>query len=438
MTQPPVPPIGASALLTFLLQLAALLLLAVCLGRLSVRLGMPALVGELLAGVLLGPTVLGHAAPRLAGWLFPAVAAQTHLLDAVSQLGVLLLVGITGAQLDLALFRRRGTAAARVSLGGLLLPLGLGIATGYLVPDALLPDGTRRAVFAMFLGAAMCVTAIPVIAKTLADLDLLHRNVGQLIIAAALFDDTVGWLLLAVVASMAAGGAALAGTLPLTVLYMTIFVGAACLVGRPLGRRVLRVCERGRDPGPTIAVAVVIILSYSAITAGARLEALFGAFVAGATVLGLADPTRLAPLRTIVMSVLAPIFLAGIGLRMDLTTLGQPLVLLTGIAVLLVATLGKFLGAYLGARAGRLSHREGLALGIGMNSRGMIEVIIAMAGLRLGVLTTATFTMIVLVAIVTSLTTPPLLRLVMRGFEPDAEERSRQQRQAAWSTTRAA
>ena len=177
----PVMPLGAHQLLIFVLQVGLLLMLAVLLGRLAVRLGMPAIVGELAVGVLLGPSLLAHVAPAVSDWLLPREAGQFHLLDAVAQIGVLLLVGLTGIQLDFKLVRRRGATAAKISVAGLVIPLGFGIATGYLLPASLLADNVDVTVFAMFLGVAMCVSAIPVIAKTLMDMNLLHRNVGQLV-----------------------------------------------------------------------------------------------------------------------------------------------------------------------------------------------------------------------------------------------------------------
>ncbi|GAT67115.1 cation:proton antiporter [Planomonospora sp. ID91781] len=420
-------PSGGSHFLLFLVQVGVLLSLALLFGRAAVRLGLPALVGELLAGVLLGPTVLGHAAPQLAGLLFPA--GQTQLLDAFGQIGVLLLVGVTGAQLDPGLLRDRGAAAVRISLAGLLVPLALGVATGYLLPGEVVAPGTSREVFAVFLGVAMCVTALPVIAKTLSDLNLLHRRISQFIVTAALFDDAVGWLLLSVVSAMAAGRAH-AGGVAATVAYTAAFLAAAVLVCRPLARRALPAVTR--DTGSSIATAVSVVLFSAAITGAMGMEALFGAFIAGAAILTLMDPVRLAPLRAIVMSVFAPVFLAGIGLRLDLTALARPQILLVGILLLLVATAGKFAGAYLGARSARLGHWEALALGAGMNSRGMVEVIIAATGLALGVLDTAMFTVIVFVAVVTSLTAPPLLRAAVRRLPADEEERAREERQAAW------
>src|SRR5262249_41659174 len=188
--------------LVVLLQVGLLLAIALGLGRLAQRFNLPAVVGELCAGVILGPSVLAHVAPGASGWLLPRDPSQMHMLDAVGLVGVLLLVGITGMSLDLGLLRRRGATPMGVSARGALVPLGFGIAAGFALPSTLLTAGTHRTVFAGFVGVAMCVSAIPVIAKTLLEMRLMHRNVGQLIISAAAVDDVVGWLLLSVVSAM--------------------------------------------------------------------------------------------------------------------------------------------------------------------------------------------------------------------------------------------
>ncbi|MFF4325620.1 cation:proton antiporter [Streptomyces sp. NPDC001591] len=417
-TAAPVPALGHHALLVLLLQLALLLLLAVSLGQLAARFRMPAIAGELLAGVLVGPSVLGHLLPGLAGRLLPETPAQMHLLDAIGQLGVLLLVGVTGTELKYDLVRRRRATALRVSLAGLALPLGLGVAAGYLLTTPLLPDGTDPTVFALFLGVALCVSAIPVIAKTLMDMDLLHREIGQLTLASGVIDDVVGWFLLSVVSAMATAGLTV-GRLAASLLYPAGAVVLALLVGRPLVRLALCAADRSPDPGPTVAVAALAVLLGAAGTHALGLEAVFGAFVAGVLLAtsGRLDPERLAPLRTTVLAFLAPVYFATAGLRMDLTALARPEVLGAACAVLAVAVLGKFAGAYAGARLSRLSGWEALALGAGMNSRGVIEVIVAMVGLRLGILGPEAYTVVVLVAIVTSLMAPPLLRAAMARVE---------------------
>jgi Kef-type K+ transport system membrane component KefB len=417
--------------LVFLLQLTTLLLLAFCLGRVAERLRMPAIVGELLAGVIVGPSLLGSLAPGFAHWLTPASADQMHLLDAAGQLGVLLLVGVTGSHLDLVMLRRRRFTAARISIAGLLVPLSLGVLLGYLAPASLL-QGDRR-VFALFLGVALCVTAIPVIAKTLADLGMLHRDVAQLILAAGLVDDAVGWFLLSVVSALATVGVS-TGHVSLSLAYLVGFVLLALVVARPVVRGVMRLADRSDHPGPTIAVSTIIVLAGAALTQSLGMEAMFGAFIAGILIGAprAANHLKLAPLRAVVLSVLAPLFLASAGLRMDLTTLADGGTALAALAILVVAIFGKFAGAYIGARFSKLTRWEGLAIGAGMNARGVVEVVIAMVGLRVGVLNTATYTSIVLVAIVTSLMAPPLLRLAMTRVAHSEDERQRLAEYESW------
>jgi Kef-type K+ transport system membrane component KefB len=421
--QAPVPPLGGHPLLVFLLQAGVLLLLAVLLGRLAVRCKMPAVVGELCAGLLLGPSVLTQVTPGLAAWLVPQRVDQFQLLDAIGQVGVLLLVGVTGANLDLSLVRSRMRAAAATSGFGLVVPLALGIAAGLLIPMPSSQGG--QVVFALFLGVAMCVSAIPVIARTLMDMDLLHRDVGQLTLTAAMIDDTFGWLMLSVVSAMATSGV-WASDVALSAALLAAIVLVAFFVGRPLVRGVFKLLTRSTD-ATTIAAVVVLIVLCAAGTQALGFEAILGAFICGIliTECGRPDPRRLAPLRTVVVAVLAPLFLATAGLRMNLTALADIGTLLLALALLAIAIIGKFSGVYLGARISRLSKWEALALGAGMNARGVIEVIVAMVGLRLGVLNTAIYTIIVLIAVITSLMSPPILRFAMARVDQTAAEDAR-------------
>ncbi|GAA3012247.1 cation:proton antiporter [Streptosporangium longisporum] len=430
----PIAPIAAHELLVFLLQVGILLMLAVSLGRLAARFGMPAVVGELSVGVILGPSLLAWAAPGVYGWLFPAVPEQYHLLDAVGQIGVLLLVGLTGMHMDMGLVRRRGGTAAGVSIGGLVIPLALGIGAGFVLPKALIPEGTDVTVFALFMGVAMCVSAIPVIAKTLMDMNLLHRNIGQLTLTAGMIDDAFGWFMLSIVSAMAVNAVSTATVLT-SFAYLVAIIVFALTLGRPLVRHTLRLAARSDEPGPTVAAAAVLVILAGAGTHALGLEAVFGAFICGIliTTAGKVDPTKLAPLRTVVLSGFAPIFFATAGLRMDLTALARPEVLLAGLAILAIAIIGKFLGAYAGARLSRLNRWEALALGAGLNARGVIEVVVAMVGLRLGILSVEAYTIVILVAIVTSLMAPPILRLAMAKVEQTSEERIREAEHQAWT-----
>ncbi|MFC4061538.1 cation:proton antiporter [Planomonospora corallina] len=425
----PVAVIPAHHLMTFLLQLGLLLGLATALGRLAVRFGLPTLLGELCAGILIGPSLLANVAPDLFAWLLPQDPARFHLIDAVGQLGVLLLVGMTGMHLDAGFLRRQGRTAAWISGAGLLVPLGLGVAAGFLVPAGLVADGTDPTVFALFLGVALSVSAIPVIAKILTEMRLLHRDIGQLVLSTAVIDDVAGWFLLSVVSALATAGARTGQAAATAVALLAVFVLAALLLGRRVVTRVLRLADRGRGNRPLIAAVTVMFLLSAAVTHALGFEAILGAFVCGALVGSSPDlkVARLAPLQTFVGAVLAPIFFATAGLRMDLTELSDPVVLTAGLLILVIAVAGKFAGAYLGARVARRTRWEALALGAGLNSRGVIEVIIAMVGLRLGVLTTASYTVIVLVAVVTSMMAPPLLRFAASRIAPTEEEAVREE-----------
>ncbi|GIM92594.1 cation:proton antiporter [Paractinoplanes toevensis] len=420
---PPVGLLAPESALNLLLQVAVLLALALVLGRLAVRAGLPAIVGELCAGVVAGPSVLGHLAPALWNRLFPQVSEQFHLLDAIGQVGVILLVGLTGMEMDLGLVLRRGTTALRIGGFGLIVPLGLGVALGLVLPAALRGTHVDRWSFVLFMGVTMCVSAIPVIAKTLGEMGLTHRNVGQLTLAASTIDDIVGWLLLSIVSAMVTAGIS-GGALALTLARPWLLIAGAVLVVPLLARLVRRFDRRPGDVVPTTTGVVTILVATAAAAQALKLEAVFGAFVAGILIgtFGRIDPRRLAPLRTVVMAVLAPLFFATAGLRMDVASLATLPVALAGLAVLLVAIAGKLGGVYAGARLSRLSPAESLAIGAGLNARGVIEIIVALTGLRLGVLTPAAYTIVVLVAIATSVMAPPLLRVTMRHVDESAEE----------------
>jgi Kef-type K+ transport system membrane component KefB len=423
---PPVPPFGGTALLLFLVQVCLLLTIALILGRLATRLGLAAIVGELLTGILLGPSVLGALAPGVAHALFPARPEQAHLLDAFGTIGVIMLVALTGMQLDLGLIRKRARTAVGISLPGLVIPFALGIGAGYLLPESLVPVSANHTALAVFLGVAMCVSAIPVIAKTLMDLRLLHRNVGQLILMSGTIDDLVGWIGLSMVTAMATGGLHAAGLLR-SVGWLIAFLALAALAGRPLVRTVMRRTLRSSDGGVTLMVAVVVILAFAAAGHGLHLEAVVGALVAGVLVrqAGPQVLVRLAPLRPFTMSVLAPVFFAIAGLRVDLTLLAKPQLLVCALALLAAAIVGKFAGAGLGSWLCGLTRWEGLAVGAGMNARGVIEVVVATVGLTVGVLDVGLYSVIVLIAIVTSFMSPPILRLATSRIAESEDERLR-------------
>jgi len=419
-------------LLIFWLQLLVLLLGARALGGLMRRWQQPAVIGELAAGVLLGPSVFGHLAPDLHHWLFPPEPVQRALLGGLAWVGVFLLLIVTGMETDPALIRRLGRATARVALGSLVLPVLAGVALGVGLPSSFVGEGTERLVFALFMGTALGISALPVIAKILSDLDLMRRNIAQVLLAAAMADDIAGWILLGMVAGLAQSGSVDATRLFFTIAGLGLFLTVAFTVGQRLVDALLRgVLVRRWGVSGSMTMVLLVALASGATTHAIGLEAVFGAFIAG-IVLGRSryhDTEVFGQLDGITRSFFAPFFFATAGLRVDLGLLRDPEVLGWGLVVLAAASASKAGGAYLGSRLAGLPQREGLALGIGLNARGAVEIVVATVGLSLGVLNDSSYALVVLMAIVTSMMAPPLLRIVLRDWRGDEEEQARLERE---------
>ncbi|WP_405166644.1 cation:proton antiporter [Nocardia sp. NBC_01499] len=427
-----IPGISHDKLLVLLVQIGVLLLLATALGRLAARVNLPAVVGELLAGIVIGPSLLGNFGPALSDWLLPKNSEQMNLLSAIAQLGVLLLVAITGAHIDLGLLRKERTTITWVSAGSVLVPLALGGALGFLLPGSMRGEAGDRATFALFIGVAIAVSALPVIAKTLIDMRLLHRNVGQVIIGAAAVSDVLGWLLLSIVSAMATAGFH-ADLVAESVGALLLVLAAAVFAARPLIRWLLRAIERSTSRNELgIAAVMVLIMLAAAGTHALKMEAILGAFLCGMVMSSLGPQGRqfLDAMRPFVMAVLAPLFLATAGLQVDLSALRDPAMLGIAVITLAVAIGAKVTGAYLGGRIGKLDHNEALAVGFGLNARGVVEIVLASAGLKIGVLNPASYTVIVLMAVVTSVIAPPILRRTAGRITHTAAEIERERRYA--------
>ncbi len=418
--------------LVFFVALLVIVVVARALGALAQRFGQPSVVGELAAGLLLGPSLLGRVAPGATDWLFPADDAQTAMLFTVGWLGVLLLLVSTGFETDLGLIRRLGKAAGWVSAGSLVIPLAAGFAAGWFIPFDFVGDGTQRWVFALFVAAALSISSLPVIAKILGEMGLMRRNFGQLTLAAGMVNDVVGWIMLGFVAGLARGGLDL-GKLSLTLVGLTVFFIAAFTVGqRAVDGALRRVRVRGDDPVAGLAVVLVTALVFGVITQWLHVEAILGAFVAGIVLARsrFAEHRLIAPLETVTTALLAPVFFATAGLRVDLGLLADPATLGWALVVIAVASASKLAGAWAGARLGGLGDREGAALGVGLNARGALEIVIATVGLSLGVLNDRSYTVVVLMAMATSMLAPPLLRRVLHNFDGSPAERARLDREA--------
>ncbi len=422
--------LSEAQILRFLIQLSVLLLVSRTLGDLMKRLGQAPVIGELLAGVIVGPSIFGNLAPDVFAACFGGDPMSRHLLEAFAWTGALLLLLYIGLQTDLDILRGQGRAAACVSVCGMVIPFGAGMMLGLALPAHYLAAPDQRLIFALFMGVAIAISAVPVIAKILIELGLMRRELGMLILAAGLIDDTTGWLLLSLVAGLASGRALSLASIGLLLAEAAAFMAFCYFVGVRLVTWLMRwVDDRGAAEHGKFSAMVLVAFGCAIVTQAIGLHAVFGAFVAG-LMLSRAPRVRArdrAEIEAVTMGLMAPVFFAYSGLQANLSALRSPYVPLI---VLGVACTAKIAGALLGGKLGGLEFREGLAVAFGMNARGGMEIILALLGLSLGVLTPAMYTVIVAVAVVTSVMTPPLLTWALSGVSrrPGDAERAERDR----------
>lgn len=424
-----------SDVLALVIQVATLLVVARALGWVAQRFGQPSVVGEILAGVVLGPSLLSGLFPVIGDWVIPQNDVQGYLLEVVALIGVMLLLIVTGLETDLGLIKRRIRVSLGVSAGGLSVTFAAGLALGFLIPEDLLADPSQRPVFAMFVATALSIAAIPVLAKVLIDLGLMRRDIGQTMLASAMIDDITGWTLLGLVTALASAESIGAGTVLETVGFVVIFVVATATVGNFLVDKGLTfVQERFRGKDMVLTFVVVLAFAWGGFTQALHLEPVIGAFAIGIL---FGRRPRLSvdvvhKLEAMALAVFAPVFFAVAGLKVNIAAIFEPRLLLVTLAVIGVATFGKVTGAYIGARiVSKQSHWTALAYGAGLNARGAVEIIIASIGLSLGVLSVEMFSIIVVMAVVTSILAPVALRYCVSKFETGGEEEERLAREEA-------
>ena len=418
--------------IAFLGEVMVLILVGRILAEIMQRLGQPAVMGPLIGGLLLGPSVLGALWPAAQYALLASNSAQKGAVDAFAQFGVLLLLLLAGMETELRLLQRIGYAALAVSIAGITLPFAFGFSLGEVLPAEVLPHPEQRVVASLFVGTALSISSVKIVAMVVREMNFTRRNVGAVILAAAVIDDTIGWMILAVVFSLANAGSLDARSLAQSTLGTALFLGLSILIGRRLVPRLIRWAnDLLTTEGSVIAVILLLMGGMALITHSIGVHTVLGAFVAGMLV---GESPMLTSeidqqLRGIISALIVPVFFGLAGLSADLTILRDPVLLgLTGLLIL-IASLGKFSGAFLGGRIGGMTARESFALACGMNARGSTEVIVATVGLSMGILSRQLFTMIVAMAVVTTLAMPPMLRWALRQLPLSRGERGRIERE---------
>ncbi|HJQ78132.1 MAG TPA: cation:proton antiporter [Acidimicrobiia bacterium] len=424
-------PLNEHEVLLFLIQLALLIGVARIFGWLAKSISQPPVVGELLAGVVLGPSVFGRVAPDGFAWIF-GEATVTSVMFGIAWLGVIMLLVVLGFETDLGIIARYRKAALSVSAGGLLLPLAAAVLLAFAVPDSFIgagPDGqgVDRAIFAGFFALAFSVAALPVVGKILQDMGFLRRNFGQVTLAASMTMDAVGWLILAALSGIALEGFRPEG-LALSFGGLLLFLVFAVTVLRWVVDRLFRyVMSRGSSITAALSITVVASLFGGVVTQALNIEAILGAYIVGIVLAGLRHqlPQVRSILETVTAALFAPIFFAFSGLRVDIGLLDTGEVVFWTVILIGVAIVAKMVGTIVGGFFVGIRGREALALGSGLSALGAMGVVVAIVGLNLGVVSETGYTVMVLAAVVTSLVAPQLLKLVVRGWDIPHEEARR-------------
>ena len=389
-----------------LLQLIVILIVVQIFGHLSGRIGQQWVIGEILAGIALGPSLLGVLLPGIKAMVFPANALPT--LQTLGDIGLVFYMFSLGSRLDTQMMLRQSRKAIVASLSGILLPLILGASLAFTLYPAFAGPKATLVSFMLLVGTAMAITAFPVLARLLSEKKMLSTKIGALALTCAAVDDIIAWCQLALVIAVVHAQGVTSGllTVGLTVLFIGVMLG----IVRPL----LAYTSRHLPSRHLLVALTLILLLLSAYTTNAiGIHPVFGAFL-----MGLILPRRAAfieqvrSLDQVNNMIFLPLFFVYSGLRTQIGLIGAPALWLICLLVLAVACLGKILGGTLSVRWMGESWRESLTLGVLMNTRGLVELIVLNIGLDLGVLSPALFTMLVIMAVVTTMMASPLLPLL--------------------------
>jgi len=398
--------------MSLLIQLSIMLMLGRLLAEAARKIKQPAVVGEILAGIILGPTILGMIQPDWFHGLFPS-GSSALVLDGFVQVAVVLLLFIAGLEVDLHIVLQQGRQAIYTSTLGLIIPFAFGFLFPYFFPvffESM--DETRHLAFSLFMGTSMAITALPVIARILMDLGIFKSRMGMLVISSAMINDLIGWLIFSVVLGMI--GKEQSMSIWNTILLTVGFTVAMLTFGRGLINRVLPWVNRKLAwPGGVLSLALALCFLAAAFTEYIGIHAVFGAFIVG---VALGDSEHLSErakeiVHQFINNIFAPLFFVGIGLKVNFITNFD---LLLTLAIIAIAFAGKIIGSGWGTRLGGFTWRESLAAAFGMNARGAMEIILGLVALENGLINEKVFVSLVIMALVTSMSSGPLMKWILK------------------------
>jgi Kef-type K+ transport system membrane component KefB len=397
-------------IVNLLLQLSIMILAARLLGELVRRFNQPMVLGEIIAGVILGPSILGMVSPEFYEMMFPATGDNNIVLEGIISVSVVLLLFIAGMEVELDLVWQQGKRALFTSMFALFVPLIVGFSVSYFAPSLFnLGDNDDKLVFSLFIGTTLAITALPVIARVLMDLNIFKTKMGMVIIASAMIIDILGWIIFTIILSMMGedSGSLSVGQIVLITLLFTV---SMLTIGKSLINRALPwINKKFAWPGGLLSVAMVLCFLSAAFTEYIGIHSIFGAFIVG---VALGDSTHMSErakeiVHQFINNIFGPLFFVSIGLYINFITSFNLLIV---IVLIFLALTSKLVGAYTGARLGGLKKHQSLAIGFGMNTHGTLEVILGAIALNNGLINEEIFVAIVIMVIVTIIISAPLMK----------------------------
>ncbi len=396
-------------LMSLLIQLSVMLVAGRILAEAARKLKQPSVVGEILAGILLGPTILGLLSPESFEALFPQ-GTSSLVLDGFVQVAVVMLLFIAGLEVDLHIVWKQGRQAVITSMFGLVIPFAIGFIFPYSFPDFFgYADDGKRLAFALFMGTSMAITALPVIARILMDLNIFKSRLSMLIISSAMVNDLIGWLIFSIILGMIGKGhqnVSLPNTIILTIGFTIIML----TLGRGVLNRILPwINTKLAWPGGLLSISLALCFFAAAFTEYIGIHAIFGAFILG---VALGDSEHMSErakeiIHQFINNIFAPLFFVSIGLKVNFIANFD---LWLTLIILVIAFIGKILGSGFGARLSGFKWNESLAVGFGMNARGAMEIILGLIALEVGLINEKVFVSLVIMALITSMTSGPLMK----------------------------
>lgn len=397
--------------INLLLQLATMLLLARIFAEIAQKFKQPAVVGEIIAGIILGPTIMGMVGPDFFEFMFRSNPSANLALDGIVQMAVILLLFIAGLEVELHLVWAQGKSAVSISLLGLIIPFVLGFIFPYFFP-AFFGLAESQLLFSLFMGTAMSITALPVVVRILMDMNLFKTKMGMVIVAGAMVNDIIGWLIFSVILSFMgkSGNLSLISTIGITLLF-TVFM---LTVGKGLLNKVLPWTNKKLAwPGGVLSLSMAFCFMLAAFTEWLGIHAIFGAFLFG---VALGDSDHLSEkakeiIHQFINNIFAPLFFVSIGLKINFITNFDIWLVLV---IIIISFAGKIIGSGYGALISGYAKMDALAVGFGMNARGAMEIILGLIALENGLIDEKLFVALVVMALVTSMTSGPLMKWALK------------------------